>query len=304
MSCNDRAVMKLVLPLILTAISPALPALAEAECSSEWIRVEAIDDGETLELHALNPTEVPITVTLRVWTRHMTADRTRTVTETVTPHASELLIVLSDSNNEKESRYGFDCEWAIGSIDAAHDDDLIYRLPYETGKSYYVLQGYGSRLSHTGPEEFTVDFKMREGTAVHAARDGIVAKTEESHSKGCWKGGCGKYANYIVILHDDWTTGEYYHLQKDGVLVEVGDRVTAGQKIALSGDTGNSALPHLHFGVYRAAPWGKFQSIPVQFGSIDGVVQKPRRGGRYQAVSVQSSARNDAEAVGNANALH
>lgn len=290
--------------LVLSALTLALPAFATAECSSEWVEVDAVEDVNRVELHARNRNGAPVTITLQVWTRHMTADRPGTVTETVEPGTSEVLMVLTGDDKEPEAQFGFDCDWTIGSIDATHDDDLIYWLPYEEGKSYYVLQGYGSRLSHTGPEEFTVDFKMREGTAVHAARGGIVAITEESHSKGCWKAGCGKYANYIVILHDDWTTGEYYHLQKDGVLVEVGERVVAGQRIGLSGDTGNSALPHLHFGVYRAAAWGKFQSIPVQFRSSDGIIRKPRRGGRYQAVSIRSSARNDVGLAGSTRSLH
>ena len=50
-------------------------------------------------------------------------------------------------------------------------------------------------------------------------------------------------SNYVSIAHADGTIGEYHHLKADGVLVEIGDRVTAGQAIALSGDTGYSTLP-------------------------------------------------------------
>ena len=299
-----RSLHKLRLLILLSTVSIAAPAISVAKCTEDRFKIKPIENGDTVELYAANSRDVPITITLRVRTRYMSADRPKTVTETVPPNESQLFMVLSGTNKDKKSRYRFDCAWTIGSIDATHNEELLYRLPYATGKSYYVLQGYGSRLSHTGPEEYTVDFKMREGTSVHAARGGIVAEMEESHSRGCWKGGCAKYANYIVILHDDWTTGEYYHLKQNGVLVEIGDRVVAGQKIGLSGDTGNSALPHLHFGVYRAAPWGKFQSVPVQFHSVDGIVRKPRRGGRYQAVSTQSSARRQAEADSNSRSLH
>ncbi len=279
--------------LVLSAVSLAVPTVAKEECSADWIDIKSIKDGGSVELKAVNAREIPITLTLHVWTRNMTADRPKTVTETVPPKASQLVMVLSETDTDKKSRYSFDCAWTVGSIHATHDEDFLYQLPYESGKSYYVLQGYSSRLSHTGPEQYTVDFYMHEGTPVHAARSGIVARTEGSHSKGCWKSGCGKYANYIVILHDDWTTGEYYHLQKHGVLVELGDRVVAGQQIGLSGNTGNSTMPHLHFGVYRATPWGKYQSVPVRFSSSDGPVRKPRRGGLYQAVSNQSSARSE-----------
>ena len=290
--------------LVLSASSLAVPAIAKAECSADWIDIKSIKDGGTVELRAVNARIVPIALTLKVWTRNMIADRPKTVTQTVPPKASPLVMVLRKTDTNKKSRYGFDCKWTVGSIHAIHDEDLLYRLPYESGKSYYVLQGYGSRMSHTGPEQYTVDFNMREGTPVHAARGGIVARTEGSHSKGCWRSGCGKYANYIVILHDDWTTGEYYHLQKHGVLVEVGDRVVAGQQIGLSGNTGNTTMPHLHFGVYRATPWGKFQSIPVRFNSADGPVRKPRRGGLYQAVSYQSSARSGPKPDSNARSVN
>ena len=295
---------KLRLLILFCALSMAAPVISEARCTEDRFEIKPIKDDGRVELHAVNSSDVPITITLQVWTRYMKADRSKTVTETVAPDESQLFIVLSETDQDKNSRYGYDCASTIGSIDAEHDDNLLYRLPYATGKSYYVLQGYGSRLSHTGPEEYTIDFKMREGTPVHAARGGVVVKMEESHSRGCWRDGCGKYANYIVLLHDDWTTGEYYHLQQYGALVELGDRVVVGQKIGLSGDTGNSALPHLHFGVYRAAPWGKFHSVPVHFSSVDGIVRKPRRGGRYQAVSTRSSAQSQADADYSSRSLH
>ena len=174
-----------------------------------------------------------------------------------------------------------------------HDDDYVYRLPYANGKSYRVIQSFGSRFSHTGLEQFAIDFLMREGTPVHAARDGVVARLEESNSIGCWEDGCGRYANFVVVLHDDGTTGEYYHLLKDGVLVDVGDRVVAGQKIALSGNTGHTTVAHLHFAVYRAVDWGNTQSVPVRFVSADGIVHRPRRGGRYQAVTLPSPSVTD-----------
>jgi murein DD-endopeptidase MepM/ murein hydrolase activator NlpD len=169
-------------------------------------------------------------------------------------------------------------------MDAVHDDDYLYALPYESGRSYRVLQGYGSRFSHTGLEAYAVDFDMPEGTPIHAARDGVVARVEDSHSIGCWRDGCGRYANYIVILHNDGTTGEYYHLEQDGALVDVGESVTRRQKIGLSGNTGHTTMPHLHFAVYRAAEWGNTQSIPVRFQTAQGTLNRPRHGGRYQAI--------------------
>ncbi len=172
---------------------------------------------------------------------------------------------------------------AANCTNTVHDDDHLYSLPYASNKSYRVLQGFGSRFSHTGLEEFAIDLDMPVGTPVHAARAGVVAEIEESHNRGCWDDGCGKYANFIVVRHSDGTTGEYYHLRKGGSIVDVGDTVTQGQKIGYSGNTGHTTMPHLHFAVYCPAGWGT-QSIPVRFRSSDGIIERPRRGARYQAL--------------------
>lgn len=278
--------------VILIAVLLSLSALAwhgsaVAACDDEWLGVDEVREGGNIGLRATNLGEFPITFTLRVRTRGMMTDGPRTVTETLDAEQSRLIMTLTENGGDRRGRYRIYCDWTIGDKDALHNDEYLYLLPYEQGRSYRVIQGYGSRFSHRGLEHYAVDFNMSVGTPVHASRAGIVAKIEETHNKGCWDDGCGAYANYIVILHDDGTTGEYYHLKQNGALVEVGDRVVAGQKIGLSGNTGHTTMPHLHFAVYRAAEWGNTQSIPVRFLSSAGVVNNPRRGGRYEATNKQ-----------------
>ncbi len=254
-----------------------------AACADDWLGVDEVRDGNNIRLSATNLREFPITFTIRVRTRNLVNNGPRTITETLEAQQSRLIFMLRENGGDRKGSYRISCDWTIGDKDALHDDEQLYLLPYESGKSYRVLQGYGSRFSHRGLEQYAVDFNMSVGTPVHAARAGVVAKIVESNDKGCWDDGCGAFANYVVILHSDGTTGEYYQLDQNGALVEVGDRVAAGQKIALSGNTGHTTMPHLHFAVYRAAEWGNTQSIQVRFLSSAGIVEKPRRGGRYQA---------------------
>jgi len=264
---------------------------AIAACADDWLAVDEVRDGGDIALLATNLREFPITFTLRLRTRDLIAQGPKTITETLDGKQARLVMKFKEGGGDRKGRYRISCDWTIGDKDAMHDEEQLYLLPYESGKSYRVLQGYGSRFSHVGLEQYAVDFNMSVGTPVHAARAGVVARVEEASNKGCWEDGCGAYANYVVILHNDGTTGEYYHLQQNGALVEVGDNVAAGQKIALSGNTGHTTMPHLHFAVYRAAEWGNTQSIPVRFLSSAGIVERPRRGGRYQAV-VEQQARN------------
>lgn len=169
----------------------------------------------------------------------------------------------------------------VGAVDPDHDDGYEYRLPYRDNESHPVIQGYGAKLSHRGAEQFTVDFGMALGTPVHAARDGVVALVEDSHTAGCWRDDCARLANFIVVLHPDGTTGEYFHLQQGSARVRLGDRVLRGQPLALSGNTGYTTAPHLHFGVYRLGSDGRTQSVAVRFSTREGPISEPRAGARY-----------------------
>lgn len=249
----------------------------------DWLGVDEVRSGNQIELRATNYQEFPITYSVRVRSDAFSRGR-KSIRGTLDGQETEPLIVIPADEPLRVS-----CSWTIGDDEATHDDDHLYRLPYADGTSYRVLQGFGSRFSHRGIEEYAVDFKMTEGTPVHAARAGIVARVIESNNIGCWEDGCGRYANFIVVMHDDGTTGEYYHLQQDGALVDVGDEVVAGQQIGLSGNTGHTALPHLHFAVYRATRGARSQSIPINFLSADGIVFRPRRGHHYRAVAGQNA---------------
>lgn len=84
-----------------------------------------------------------------------------------------------------------------------------------------------------------VDLAVPEGTPVYAADNGKVIVAEDS--------GNG-YGNYIIIDHQNGFKTLYGHNSE--LLVSVGDIVAKGDKIALSGNTGNSTGPHLHFEVH------------------------------------------------------
>lgn len=287
----------------LTALVTATAALlclcqtqALANCADDsWLRIDEVRSDDGVELRATNHQKIPITFTMRVRGRNVKTEGPRSVTQTLLGKQSRMIMKLSATGGSRMGNYRIACDWTVGVKDAEHNDEVLYMLPYESGASYRVLQGYGSRFSHTGLEQYAIDFNMSVGTPVHAARGGIVARIEESHDRGCWEDGCGKFANYIVVLHDDGTTGEYYHLKKDGALVDEGDVVRAGQKIGLSGNTGHTTMPHLHFAVYRAQAWGETQSIPVRFQSSDGVVHQPRRGHYYRAITATDSDNDNAD---------
>ena len=148
------------------------------------------------------------------------------------------------------------------------DTSYVYALPYEDGRSHFLIQGYFSRLTHK--ERAALDFKMKRGTKIYAAREGIVVRVKEDGDRGGLNKKYRPYGNNIVIQHPDNTRGGYWHLQHNGVLVNVGDTVKKGQVIGLSGKTGYTALPHLHFLVWRFTDGGQWQQVPTRFQTSKG----------------------------------
>jgi murein DD-endopeptidase MepM/ murein hydrolase activator NlpD len=152
--------------------------------------------------------------------------------------------------------------------DKGNDTSFVYSLPYPKGTSHFMVQGYNSKLSHQN--RLALDFKMKKGSPVTAARDGVVVRVQEGFTKG---GISKKYlgkANQVVIRHSDGSQAMYAHLQHNGALVNVGDTVKQGDTIAKSGSTGYSAMPHLHFIVWGPTVSGRSQ-LPTRFNTKKGV---------------------------------
>ncbi|MGQ0739716.1 MAG: M23 family metallopeptidase [Bacteroidota bacterium] len=151
------------------------------------------------------------------------------------------------------------------------DSSYIYTLPFERKKKVLLVQGYESMFSHKG--EKALDFKVRTGTKVCAARGGVVIAVRKDSDRRGLKPENLSDGNYIFIRHDDGSEANYWHFKKDGVLVNEGDSVATGQLIGYSGNTGYSAFPHLHFEVrgYDAAT-GKYSQLPTRFYTQHGVI--------------------------------
>ncbi|QNI03719.1 peptidoglycan DD-metalloendopeptidase family protein [Halomonas sp. SH5A2] len=121
-----------------------------------------------------------------------------------------------------------------GSLDPA-----FARRPFEG--SYRLSSNFNPQRKHpvTGrisPHNGT-DFAMPIGTPITAPAAGRVEKVANHYAAG----------RYIVVRHDNGYRTRYLHLSKP--LVSQGERIEMGERIALSGNTGRSTGPHLHYEV-------------------------------------------------------
>lgn len=152
----------------------------------------------------------------------------------------------------------------------AYDTLFNYALPFPKGKQFKIIQGYNGDFTHnTNFSRYTIDFNLQIGDTIVATRDGVVIKVIVKHNKQGTTEKFKPFGNYIMVHHNDNTFAQYVHLKQYGALVKVGDSVKTNQPIALSGFTGLTTTPHLHFGVFKATTNG-FESIPIILDSIPG----------------------------------
>lgn len=161
------------------------------------------------------------------------------------------------------------------------DSSYVYSLPFENKKKVFLIQAYDSKRSHKG--EFALDFKVKKKTKICAARAGVVIGARGDSDKGGLKPENMSDGNHISVRHYDGSVAHYWHLIKDGVLVNVGDTITKGQLIGLTGNTGYSAFPHLHFEVIGNDGKGNIKQLPTRFTTNKGIVYL-RPGHFYRAI--------------------
>lgn len=246
-----------------------LSPVASAYCIDNWACFDVVKRAADIEFWLSNNKPFPITATLDVKGSNLSSPSgirdTYSETRVLVGQQRLLVLTLSATNPLRPTDYRDDFFWTPGILNAKHDDVYRYALPYAQGASFRLVQGFGGGYSHSGPSRYALDFALPVGTPVHAAREGKVIDLQQKHNRGGPSRRYSRYANFITILHDDGTTGEYYHLRKNGVAVALGDTIKRGQLIGYSGNTGFSSLPHLHFAVYQAKSHGKYASIEIKF---------------------------------------
>ena len=221
-------------------------------------------DGQKILVYANNDLYCPASVKLDLKVTNLRCEGPCPEWVLLTAKAQKQLVTtLIPADLKKPFQFGYGFRWFYGNtLSTTHAADQPYYLPFEKGKEFRLVQGYDGPTSHKGQN--ALDFNMPEGTALTAAREGIVVRVVQNFNTSCAEERCKEFNNSIVVYHSDGTFGEYTHIRMNGSLVQPGSVVKAGQLIGYSGNTGWSHGPHLHFMVYTFKENGIY-TIPTKF---------------------------------------
>lgn len=127
--------------------------------------------------------------------------------------------------------------------------DSLRQIPRGVPIEGWITQGFKANLPDFVMRHPGVDFAARVGTEVRATADGTVTLADWDDT----------YGNVVAIDHGNGYVTYYGHNSKN--LVKQGDKVSRGEIIALSGNTGKSSAPHLHYEIRQ-------NDVPVDPGSF------------------------------------
>jgi len=157
--------------LFLLSISVSFNAFAQGETPFELEEVPNRDGS--VAVYATNPEPYPMTLTIDLSQKENMRCRSKLPVQTVLEVSDEpqLLMELEPIDRRKAYSYMYGFQFVIGdAINAKHDDNFAYLLPFEEGKTYRVDQGYHGKYSHKGI--YALDFNIEEGAKICAARGG------------------------------------------------------------------------------------------------------------------------------------
>jgi len=195
---------------------------------------------------------------------------------TVPPRSEKVLLDVAAADGPAEIRYEYG--YVVGEPGAQHRPTQPYRAPFALAQRFQVTQAPPDAVTHVEPSSRNaVDIAMPVGTAIYAAREGVVINVAARHFRTGLNLQSIDEANFVQIMHDDGTYAIYAHLQLDTVRVKPGQRVARGEYIANSGNTGFSSGPHLHFVVLHNVGL-RSESVPITFAGPGGASVIPRSG--------------------------
>ncbi|MEL7001417.1 MAG: M23 family metallopeptidase [Bacteroidota bacterium] len=251
----------LVLILCIGCETSKLPS---TRYSQARLKISAALENNVLEIDIKNPLNCPI----RIWMNNSDTDLQARF-EKVNP---VLLKPKSDTTYAFSGVKSFDNK---NSYSASLGDPskviekIKVELPFPKNREYRIIQGNNTSATHnTDHSRYAIDFSLMVNDTICSATNGFVVGVIDKYEFGGQGDQWKPFGNFVTIYEpNSGIFTQYVHLVKNGSLVQVGDKVKSGQPIALSGETGQTDIEHLHFNCLIPVDNSDdgMKSIPTEF---------------------------------------
>lgn len=267
---------KTALQIILTLSFYFLVSVTYAQPKERYpqadIKPEVTAGNDTVYFNLKNPLYCPIRYKLSSQDKDFIKALSKLETISL-PAKSDTIIKIPF-----KGRFNYHYSWLLGSPKELINKNKV-SLPFPKGKSYKINQGHNGAFSHKNKySRYALDLDMKIGDTVCAADNGYVVGVVKDYKGHGSTNSWADYANFITVYHPhSGLYTQYVHLKYNGNLVKVGDAVTTGQPIGLSGNTGWTNGAHLHFNVLVPVDDEEgFESTPIDFlEGYNGAYLKP-----------------------------
>jgi murein DD-endopeptidase MepM/ murein hydrolase activator NlpD len=257
-----------------------LLGLHQVQAETELVQISVQPSGKDYRLVGRNDGVAPMNVRVDlVGSRNLRSDAGMMLQAVLRPGTETILAHLEPAYRREPMQVQWQVGIQLGDPAAVHDEGAHYLLPFPAGRRLQVAQAADGPLTTHNSENmrYAIDIAMSVGTPIRAARSGRMLDSRGWFGEGRPDGDYLDRVNFVRILHPDGTWAVYAHLSDINPDLSPGDWVEAGTRIGLSGNSGFSSGPHLHFAVLKNAGSTE-RALPFQFYTLRRGMFVPHRG--------------------------
>jgi len=217
------------------------------EVTEEYIKNQYLKNGKAVLKHSKEGFEYLKRLQQKDFTNTGSKDLNDTVLRDDTQKQEPLWNSPAEEEAYKTKMKGLaEANENVYAKEYVYEWDMNNKLLFPVNKPWTITSPFGPRVPpnlNASPYHNGIDIGVKTGTPVFAVADGIVVY--DGYGNFDKEG----YGTYVQINHGNGNITTYAHLKR--ITVNPTQRVKVGDLIALSGNSGNSTGPHLHFQLYK-----------------------------------------------------